>query len=506
MAEKKDRSAISASTEEVKKMQSEFESKKEKQQALFAAAKKAIGLIDLTKNETKTYTVFSKDKLRSYLKNPKANESNLRALSQFLYRLSHPYRRLTHYYAEMLDLNAYTVIPFIAANEEPNEQEVLDRYQNALFQIEKMNLASELQKALVVAWREDAFFGYAYEDDESFYIMPLDGTYCKVSSVNFDGTYNMAFDFSFFRNNPVLLQYWDKEFTKKYNAFTNDSALRWQELDSNRTVVLKVNKEDPTLVLPPFISIFESIIDLVDLQALQSVKEELKNYKLLVNQIPMLKNADDVDEFAVDLDTAVEFYNKLVETLPDLVGACLSPLEITPVDFKDSVSTQEVDIITQSLNNLFSLSGTSQMLFNSNVGGSVGLESSIKCDSLMALSLLRQIEAWTNRYLKYITNDPLTKVRYIDVTPYNRTEKKNELKEAGTLGVPVKLQLAAIMGYTPLQALSMDFLENKVLKLHETWIPLSTSYTQTDNVVGQGAPEKDSSDLTEEGANSRDKK
>ena len=71
-----------------------------KQQALqekFAQVKQAVQLIDLTKTETRTFTVFSKDKLRQYMQNPKTNESNLRNLSRFLYRVSHNYRRLISY-------------------------------------------------------------------------------------------------------------------------------------------------------------------------------------------------------------------------------------------------------------------------------------------------------------------------------------------------------------------------------------------------------------------------
>ena len=483
--------------------QLEIYRKKEKQNAI----NKAINLIDLTKTDIRTYNVFNKERLRGFLKNPKANENNLRSLSQFLYRMSHPYRRLIHYYAEMVDLNAYTVVPFIPVNEEPDEQEVLDRYQTVLAQIEKMNLSAELQKALTTVWREDTFFGYTYEDEDNFYIMPLDGNYCKISSVNYDGTYNFAFDFTFFDqgNNSVLLDSWDGEFTTKNNTRGNDISLRWQELDPARTIVLKINVDDPTLSLPPFVSIFESIIDLVDLQALQSVKDELDNYKLLVNKIPLLSSAKDPDEFAVDIDTAAEFYNRLLETLPDLVGACLSPLDIEPVDFKESNTTQDVDRVAQSLNNLFSLSGTSSMLFNSNVSGSVGFNASVKNDSLMALSLLRQIEAWVNRYIVYSTGETKTKVRYIDVTPYHRKEKIEELLMGGTSGVPNKLQLGAVMGYTPAELSSMEFLENKVLKLHENWIPLSTSYTQTGNSSDKsGAPTIDDTELTDEGEKTRD--
>lgn len=487
---------------EYQALQKELEEDKRRK---FASIQEAINLIDLAKTETRTYTAFNKEKLRTYLKNPKANENNLRNLAQFLYRMSNPFRRLIHYYADMVDLNAYKIVPLILDDEEPNEEDVLNRYRAGLRQMQKMNLAKELQKALVIVWREDAFFGYVYEDDDGFYIMPLNGDYCKISSVNYDGTFNLAFDFNFFRqgNNESLLEYWNEEFKQKYTAYQNDNNLRWQELEPDNTIVLKNNTDDPTLIVPPFVGIFESVIDLVDLQSLQSVKEELSNYKLLVNKIPLLDNAEEPDDFAVDLDTAVEFYNKLTAELPDLVGAVLSPLDITPVDFKDSNNTQDSDIIAQALNNVFSLSGTSSMLFNSNVSGSVGFAASVKTDTVMALSVIRQVEAWANRRLAIVNNDPNTKVRYLDVTEYNRADKLQELKTGGTLGTPDKLGLSVLMGNTPAEVYSLDFLENKVLKLHESWIPLSSSYTQSGSEDG-GAPTVSDTELTDSGEQSRD--
>ena len=178
-----------------------------KQQALqekFAQVKQAVQLIDLTKTETRTFTVFSKDKLRQYMQNPKTNESNLRNLSRFLYRVSHNYRRLISYQAEMVDLTALNVIPQIDFTEDAHDDEkIKTSYFNTLVQLDKMNMQSEILKCLLIAWREDTFYGYTYEDDSGFFIYPLDGDYCKVSSVNYDGTLNCAFDFSYFRSHTL---------------------------------------------------------------------------------------------------------------------------------------------------------------------------------------------------------------------------------------------------------------------------------------------------------------
>ena len=174
----------------------------------FATAKAAasgIGLTDLSKSENRTYTVFNKEKLRQYIKSPFANQANLRNLSRFLYRVSQNYRRIITYNAEMLDLNSRSVIPLIDITKSNNANKVLKNYYSTLIQLDKMNMQKEILKCAIIAWREDTFYGITFEDDTGFFILPLDGEYCKVSSSNYDGTLNFAFDLSYFRSRDYLL-------------------------------------------------------------------------------------------------------------------------------------------------------------------------------------------------------------------------------------------------------------------------------------------------------------
>lgn len=493
----------------------EYSAKQEVLKERFAAVKQAIQLIDLTKTETRSFTVFSKDRLRQYMQNPKTNESNLRNLSRFLYRVSHNYRRLIAYHAEMVDLTAMTVIPKIDFLEEQHDDEkLLTSYYNTLVQVDKMNMASEILKCLIIAWRDDTFYGYTYEDDTGFFIYPLDGDYCRVSSVNFDGTLNFAYDFSYFRSHATDLEYWDSEFQKKYNQYQNDNTLRWQELDPNRTFVIKVNIDDPTMNMPPLSGLFEPLIDLIDLQSIQSVKDDLSIYKLLVARMETLTNADEPDDFSVDIDTAIEYYNRLAESLPECVSSAISPLKIEPIEFQAD-QTQDVNRIADATSNLFKSSGGAQILDNEKISGSTAFEASILCDTMMAVKpVLPQISEWINRYLTFVIGDDHAKVKYFEVSPYTKQNKKKALLESGERGVPVKLSVAALDGFSPLETLAMDYLENSVLKLHETWIPFSISYTmsggaskqvidgETDPVKG-GRPKSD--EITDEGEKSRQK-
>ena len=75
------------------------------------AADRILQLVDLTSSATKTWTVFNKDNLRSYLQSPYSTNSqtNLRNLAKFLYTLSFPLRRIINYFASLPDFSAYKV-------------------------------------------------------------------------------------------------------------------------------------------------------------------------------------------------------------------------------------------------------------------------------------------------------------------------------------------------------------------------------------------------------------
>ena len=477
--------------------------------------KNALQLIDLENIPSKTYTVYSKESLRTYLKNPLSdnNSKNLRKLSQYLYVLSAQYRRLIAYFASMIDLTAYSVIPNVSMIEDNDDEKILQDYEDTLKWLEKMNLDGQVFSQLVTAFREDTFFGYVYYDDadeqdvNSFLILPLDPDYCRISSVNYDGTLNMAFDFSYFNNssNAKYLEFWDKEFTTKYNAYSSDSKLRWQELDPERTWVLKFNYDQTDRVIPPFASLFENLIDLVDLQSITSLKDQMSIYKLLVAKIDTLSGATDPDDFAIDLSTAVDFYNKMVSTISqESIGIVLSPMEITPINFEKS-DTDDVNQISKANSNLWEAAGVSQILDNEKLTGASAVRAAQILDGLYAQNpLLWQIQARVNRWLDFILPDNGMRVKYIPVTPYNKDEKITQLKDAASLGLPVKMQYMALLGISPIEAYSMAHLENNILKLQDSWMyPLQSSYTQGGENES-GGQTKSVTDLTDEGDKTRD--
>ena len=492
---------------------SEYFTKQERLTEMFKTTQNmidALQLTDLSKTESRTFQTYSRDTLRTYLKSPKSYETQIRNLSRYLYRLCYEYKRICWFYARMICGDAFNIIPIIDPREDNDDESIVDNYCETMLRWQRMDFQNEITKLLMVAWREDTVYAYVYDDSDQeggtcFYHI-LDGDYCRISSIE-EGVFRFAFDFSYFRNHKTYLDYWDSEFKKKYDAFEKDSTLRWQELDPERQICLKVNADDPTMDYPPFASLFESIISNIDLQALKTAKDELSAYKLLVARLKPLSGTDSPDDFEVDPVTALQYYEKFAAALPECVNSVISPVPIEPIEFKDLNTTDDTDMISSSLSNLFKRVGG--VILDNDKTGSTIYESQIIADMEMAHgTLVPQLNRYLNLYFNYVIGTDHAFIKYINgVCPYTRKEKRKELLESAQNGFS-RMAIGILDGNSPIEQISLLKLE-KALGLSELMEPLSTSYTKSDkntDPINGGRPEADSTtDLTDEGARSREK-
>lgn len=503
MAEKKNKVETQTKKEEL-----QFSEKFENLKQYFAAIENALQLVDLTNSATKTWQVFNKDSLRTYLQNPYSanSQTNLRNLAKFLYTLSFPLRRIINYFASLPDFSAYKVNLDFSLIEDLDEEKMLQDYEEACKFVRKMNLEINMFKLLVLAWREGVVYFYPYVDDDgTTLLMPLDSQYCKVSSVGYNNLLHVAYDFSYFQgSNSFYLDIWDKEFKQKYNKYQSDTSLRWQELDNARA--FKIDIADVDLVLPPFAALFEGLIDLVDLQSLMAVKDSLDIYKLLVMKIPML-NSNSPDDLALSLSLAQKFYNRALETLPEEVGLILSPgMSVDSVSF-DKSATSDTNAIADSYQNLMEQTGISQIFDSSRLTGSTSVTMSMLSDALMATKGIRQqVEAFVNELILRQYPNSVAYIKLIDVVTYDKKDRISTIEKAASLGLSVKLEYMSLLGYDPLESIASDWLETQLGLSTTRFIhPLVSSHTQSGGSDTGGAPEKDNGDLSDSGSETKDK-
>ena len=493
-------------------------SREEKNRAAFAALQDAISLLDLTKNKSITYNTYSRDSLRTYLKNPatESNQKSLRKLSNYLYTVSHVYRRLINFKAYQITCKSWTVYPDIPLTEEPDQDSILQNYERVTKYVRNMDMKSQILKCMLQAWKNDVVYGFCYGDpekDESFFIHLLDPDYCKISSQQYyRGVLNFAFDCSFFDsgNNAYYLDVYDPIFKQLYNKYKNDNTQRWAELPIENTFCLKINIDNLDYPIPPLSGLLEDIINLEDLQSVQNLKDEMEAYKLIYAKIDTISGTKDVDDFEIDLDLATAFYDKLKAALPDNVALAMSPMKLDSIDFKSN-DAEDTNIISKAYENIINANGG--IVLNQNkITNSTSFKLALQFDSMDAVAPVEQINAWANLWILNHLGETGMVVEFSDVSPYFIDDRIDKLLKAAQYSIPCKMELASLIGANPAKERGMSYLE-KVLEIGtQSWNqPLISSNIQSgmsengDGSEGRAKTENPE-DLTDEGENTRDKK
>lgn len=497
----------------------EFLRRDERNKAAYAAVKDALALIDLTQNKSITYTTYSRESLRSYLQNPasESNQKNLRKLSNYLYTVSHVYRRLINFKAYQIQLKSWTVYPDIQLTEEPDMESILQNYDTVTKYIRNMDMKSQILKCMLQAWKNDVVYGFCYgdpENDGEFFIHLLDPDYCKISSQQYyRGVLNFAFDLSYFDSgtNSYYLDIYDPIFKKLYNKYKSDNTQRWAELPVENTFCLKINIDTLDYPIPPLSGLFDSIISLADLQAVQDLKDELEAYKLIYAKIDTISGTKDVDDFEIDLELANKFFQKLQAALPANIAIAMSPMKLEAIDF-NSNNANDVNIISEAYENIINANGG--IVLNQNkITNSASFNKALQFDSMDAMAPVEQINAWANLWILNHLGETGMVVEFSDVSPYFVDDRIDKLLKVAQYGVPVKLELASLLNANPVKERGMSFIEEALGMGTTSWNkPLVSSNVQngglSENGDGsEGRTEIDNpDDLSDEGQKSRDKK
>ena len=119
---------------------------------------------------------------------------------------------------------------------------------------------------------------------------------------------------------------------------------------------------------------------------------------------------------------------------------------------------------------------------------------------------MKSIEDMVNRYIQSLSYGKNFKVTFLDVSPYNRKEAGEAYLKACQYGVPLVSYYCASQGLSQSEMDCMNFLENTILDIKSTFIPLQSSSTQSSSSTSDegGSPEKDIDELTDSGEQSRE--
>lgn len=486
-----------------------YEQNKAKIERYDQAVDGLINLRDITKTGTKTINSFSKESLRTYLRNIGSNEVNLRNLSRYLYYRSQVYYRLVMYNANMFDLNARSVIPKYSLVEDNNPDEILQSYHDTLVALDKLGLQYEMLKAYATCFREDVFYGCVYYDENadtstSMFILPLDPDYCKIQGVYQTGDFAFAMDMSYFRRNQALLEYWGEPFQSMYRQYESD-GIKFQSMPEEYAICLKARAEDWETIVPVFSGLLNALINLLDLEDIQAIADEQEIYKMVWLELETLSNTNMPDDWKVNPDVAIRYFNRMnEEALPDYTSAAIVPGKLNTISF-DSDKATDTNKIEKATETVLNTSGGAQILNSASISGTTAFNAAIKSDTEFAISmLLPQTQAWVNRFLTYHVSNP-AKVKFFEVSVYTKQEFKENLLQDAQYGLPTKLAINTLNGFSELDTLALNFLEEDILGITDKFRPLQSSYVQS-GAEESGGQEKSDTEITDDGEASKEKR
>ena len=484
----------------------EFYEKNKNRIAKFDAESVTKQLRDIQKSKTyRSISNYNKETIRSYLQNISSNEKNLRGLSRYLFYRCEIYYRLVKYYAGQADLSIRSVIPKYDITGENDKDSTLQSYYETLKVLDDMNLQYEFFKAYVVALREDAFYGCMYyTEGEGAFILPLDPDYCKIAGFYTSGDFAPCMDMSYFKSNQDLLEYYGEPFQSMYNTYQSTNE-KYQVFDPQYGVCIKFRSEDWETIIPVFAPMFTDLVSLLDLADIQAVVDEKQIYNLVWMEMETFDNGEPND-FKVDPEqVTIPYWNRMTsEALPDYASYALIPGKLNKMTFSDDQAS-DVNKIEKATENILNTAGGAQVLNSSTVSGSTAFSGSMRVDSEFALSsLIPQTELIVNRIIKSYISDPC-KIKFFEVSTFTKEEFKKSILESAQYGLPTKLMVNNINGFSELDTLALNFLEQDCLQLSDKLIPLNSSYTTSSNNDGV-KPTLDDDEISSEGEASRDKK
>ena len=455
---------------------------------------------DLNHNiNTPTFSLYSKDDISRYLSNPYKYEKELRKAVIYISGASSHFRRLIEYFVGLTDLS-YVVSPYRIDPKRTNKNSIARNYRRVLNVMSAMGVKSQFPKIIEVCLREDTFYGTMWVTSDNITIQQLPSDYCSISTIE-GNVPNVTFNFMYFDSRKELLDYYPPEFRRKYEEiYLKNKTQIWIELDSPTSFAVKCNNDILDYSIPPFAGVLREIYDIEGYKQMKLAKTALENYAMLVMKLPMDNNGD----WKMDFDKAKEFWSNLDAVLPEEVGSVLSPMDIDKISFERS-NTADTDTIADAEQNLFTAAGVSSLLFNNEKASANALLLSIKADQAITFGIVKSIEDVVNRFIQSEKYGKNFKVTFLDVSPYNRKEAGEAYLKACQYGIPMVSYYCASQGLGQAEMDCMNFLENDILDIKSTFIPLQSSSTQSSSTDDEGgAPEKDPEDLTDSGEQSRE--
>lgn len=500
----------------VSQIKEQYQLEQERQKKNYDNAKNAAirYLRELDKSiKNRDIITTDREKVKRFLTgNIGGNGKNLIQASRYLYYRSQIYHKLVHFYADMYCLECRNVTPPYDFTQPMNRAKALKQFNDTLDFLDIMNLKNNFNEVLINLWIEDASFNLFFHDDTGALFYRIEPDEAIFDSKYMDGP-GLGFAMDMSKWNSVsrqkLIEQLGSPLKEMWDEYKRTNV-KYIHVPDEYSAAFKIRMDLWDSIIPPIIAMFMQLANLNDLVDIQADADELSIFKLIYYPLKILNNGK-TDDFEVTPDLALDYFWRMVDSaLPKNVSAAPIPGdELKVIDFSND-TTKDIDRVEQSQSQILGSAGGAGALLDAQraINNTALINAALKNETAYALSsILPQIESFTNRMLKLNVSNPCH-VSYFPVSIYTKEDYRKTLLEANQYSFSMRLAYATLLGFTERETLSALHFEQDILGLHEIMkYPLQSSYTMTGDEekgeVGEGAPQKDPTQLSPSGDRSR---
>ena len=505
---------VTVSKQPISAIKEQYKLEQERQKANFDKAIQSIKkLRDPNKNATLSLRSYEREAIRNLLKNPANNEEGLRKAILYLYYRSQILYRIIHWYAGMWCLNCRKVIPQYSLIKDNDPKKMLKQYENTLDQLDIYNIQGNWHDVAVRCYLEDVCYTIFFRDKGGAMFYILDPSECKIDGRYDSLEFSYSIDASKWKSGyrRELADWLGEPFTSILREYERTGE-KWIHMPDKWGAAFKFNSDRVDMIIPPFAPLLQSLASINDLADLQALKDEASIYRLLLVPMKVLSGSKTSDDFEVSPDLLLEYYQKIVEILPEYVAAAPIPGEVTNdnvIDFSTTSADKDIDRYQESQDTILATAGGGAVLNANHITSTAAFNAWLKEESEFATSsLIPQIQGFTNRMLSYDVSGDACKVEYFETTVYTRQELREELLKSCQYSYANRLAYNTLNDISEKATLAMDYFENEVLKLPEKMThPLQSSYTSSNTgekgEIGQGRDKIPDDELSDSGERSR---
>ena len=448
-----------------------------------------------SRENSTSFTKYTREQITNWLQNPAVNEKNLRNASIYMYLASGHYQRLLQYFSGLL-MWRYVISPVKFGEVEDKDKDAFKRnYYKTCSILEIMNIPDMMRTATLVALREGVFYGVRWFDKDSSFVQKINPDICRVSFIQ-DGVFLYTVDMSKVREEDLYK--YPPVFKDMLTASQAQGASNWQEVPPDISICLKADSSITAYSIPPFASVMPKLYKIADAETRGDVAEDQENYKMIAGKIPTDKDGNPKMQFT----DAEKYYRMMANNIGGGVGLAITPFDLEAFSFDKSSATSQIDKITQTVANFWQSAGTSALLHGVSNSTAGVTKLAIKNDESYVFGIMKQAERLINRILKTeLTGRYKFKISFLPITIFNIDEWTKLYKEAASFGIGKSYYMSAI-GVPQYDIAGLNHIENTVLNLSEDLVPLRNTYN-TGDAGEAGRPITDDIDLGDAGEATR---